>query len=90
MPLAERGNFREAHDLVTAAIQRCQKATANGTLSENIDRRYNRLNSVWRVIDAISRDNVAWTDGSDIDVPATGKPEEAEVATGGEFGARRR
>jgi hypothetical protein len=84
MPLADQGKFREAHDLVTAAIRRCQKAVANGTLSENIDRRYNRLNSVWRVIDAISRDNVAWTDGSDIDVPAAGKPEEAEAGVGGE------
>jgi hypothetical protein len=62
--LAKGGDLSNAHDLVTAAIRRCQEATASGILTERIDRRYKRLESAWRVVDWISRDEATWSDGS--------------------------
>ncbi|MDQ6437592.1 hypothetical protein RB623_26365 [Mesorhizobium sp. LHD-90] len=73
--LAKNGNITEAHDLVMAAIQRCQEAATSGVLTERNKRRYNQLNKVWRVIDTISRDAAAWSDGSNGDMPAWAKPE---------------
>lgn len=74
--LAKNGNLQEAHDLVSAAIRRCQDAAASGLLTERIGRRYKQLDKVWRVVDSISRDEASWSDGSNGDMPAWARPDD--------------
>lgn len=83
--LAKNGNLQEAHDLVSAAIGRCQDAAATGLLTERVGRRYKQLNKVWRVVDSISRDEASWSDGSNGDIPAWARPDEPakDAATSG-------
>jgi hypothetical protein len=63
--LAKSGAYQEAHDLVTTAIQNCQKVMASGRSTDDETRRFNSLNKTWRIVDEISRDNMTWADGGD-------------------------
>jgi tetratricopeptide (TPR) repeat protein len=84
LALAKAGDFQLAHDIVTAAITRCQQAAASDGLDNELSRRHQRLSSVWRVVDSISRDNMTWADGSGYDDGEGGEGEAAALPDGAE------